>query len=150
MDQSFRSENPKRVANQVEYLFSKYGMASFFTTPERFLVFLFRNAGVYLPGISVPMFIDYIREDTKTVVIKGEDEYLNKHLIKRHEEGTRVNINLIGEVVLGEKEAEDRMQKYLKALENPNIDYISIKISTIFHKSIHSLLKRLSRSLWQG
>lgn len=153
MDQSFRSENPKRVANQVEYLFSKYGMASFFTTPERFLVFLFRNAGVYLPGISVPMFIDYIREDTKTVVIKGEDEYLNKHLIKRHEEGTRVNINLIGEVVLGEKEAEDRMQKYLKALENPNIDYISIKISTIFsqinplsfEETIEELVARLSK-----
>ena len=32
----------------------------------------------------------------------------------RKEEGTRVNINLIGEVVLGEVEAAERMEKYLK------------------------------------
>ncbi|MBE0492423.1 MAG: bifunctional proline dehydrogenase/L-glutamate gamma-semialdehyde dehydrogenase [Sulfurospirillum sp.] len=153
MDQSFRSKDPKRVADQIEYLFTKYGMASFFTTSERFLIFLFRNAGVYLPNISIPLFVKSIREDAKTVVLKGEDDTLNAHLIKRHEEGTRININLIGEVVLGEEEAEARIQKYLKALENPNIDYISIKISTIFSQinplsyenTIQELVTRLTR-----
>ncbi len=153
MDQSFRSSNNKRVADQIEYLFTKYGMATFFTTSERFLVFLFRNAGIYLPDISVPLFVKNVREDTKTVVIKGEDDELNAHLVKRHEEGTRVNINLIGEVVLGEEEAEARIQKYMKALENPNVDYISIKISTIFSQinplsyenTVEELVTRLSR-----
>ena len=132
MDQSFRTKNPKRVADQIEFLFSKYEMASFFTSSERFLVFLFLNAGIYLPQISVPLFIKSVRDDTQTVVIKGEDDTLNAHLVKRHGEGTRVNLNLIGEVVLGEAEAEERIEKYLKVLENPNVDYISIKISTIF------------------
>jgi len=153
MDQSFRSSNPARVANQIEYLFSKYEMASFFTTSERFLVFLFLNAGIYLPQISVPLFVKNVREDTKTVVLKGEDDMLNAHLEKRHKEGTRVNINLIGEIVLGEDEAEERIEKYLKVLENPNIDYISIKISTIFSQinalsfedTIEELVKRLTR-----
>ena len=107
-------------------------MASFFTTSERFLVFLFLNAGIYLPQISVPLFIKSVRDDTQTVVIKGEDDTLNAHLVKRHSEGTRVNLNLIGEVVLGEAEAEERIEKYLKVLENPNVDYISIKISRIY------------------
>ncbi|WP_051906556.1 MULTISPECIES: bifunctional proline dehydrogenase/L-glutamate gamma-semialdehyde dehydrogenase [unclassified Sulfurospirillum] len=153
MDQSFRSKNPTRVANQIEYLFAKYEMASFFTTSERFLVFLFRNAGVYLPQISIPLFISNIREDTKTVVLKGEDDVLNAHLIKRKNEGTRINLNLIGEVVLGEEEAEERIEKYLKVLENPNVDYISIKISTLFsqinalayEETVEELVKRLSR-----
>lgn len=152
MDQSFRSKNTTRVANQIEYLFSKYEMASFFTTSERFLVFLFLNAGIYLPSISVPLFIKSVRDDTQTVVIKGEDETLNAHLIKRHEQGTRVNLNLIGEVVLGEEEAKERMEKYLHVLENPNVDYISIKISTIFSQinalsyedTIEELVERLS------
>ena len=153
MDQSFRSHDPKRVANQIAYLFSKYEMASFFTTSERFLVYLFLNAGVYLPQISVPLFIQNVREDTKTVVLKGEDEYLNAHLQKRKEENTRINLNLIGEVVLGEEEAEERIQKYLKVLENPYVTYISIKISTIFsqinalafEQTVEELVKRLSR-----
>lgn len=153
MDQSFRSKNATRVANQIEYLFAKYEMASFFTTSERFLVFLFLNAGIYFPKVSIPLFISNIREDTKTVVLKGEDEPFNAHLIKRKSEGTRVNINLIGEVVLGELEAEERIEKYLKVLENPNVDYISIKISTLFSQinalaydeTVEELVKRLSR-----
>ncbi len=132
MDQSFRSKTPKRVADQVQFLFDKYGMASFFTTSERFLMWLFDNIGVYLPNISIPLFIKKIRNDTKTVVLQGEDGPFNAHLEKRRKEGTRVNINLIGEIVLGEEEANKRMQMYLDALKNPNIDYISIKISTIF------------------
>lgn len=103
-------------------------MAHFFTTKDKTLLWLFQNFGKFLPNLAVPMFVNQIREDTKTVVIKGEDEPFNKHLKMRKEEGTRVNINLIGEVVLGEVEAAERMEKYLKALANPNIDYISIKI----------------------
>ncbi len=152
MDQSFRSKNPARVANQIKFLFSKYEMASFFTTPERFLVFLFLNVGVYFPQISVPLFVKNVRDDTKTVVIKGEDDTLNAHLVKRHAEGTRVNLNLIGEVVLGEEEAKERVEKYLKVLENPNVDYISIKISTLFsqinaldyEETVAELVNRLS------
>ena len=132
MDQCFRCESNARVADQIIFLLEKHGMAHFFTTKDKTLLWLFQNFGKFLPNLSVPMFVNQIREDTKTVVIKGEDEPFNKHLVMRKEEGTRVNINLIGEVVLGEEEASERMEKYLKALSNPNIDYISIKISTIY------------------
>lgn len=132
MDQCFRCDSNARVADQIIFLLEKHGMAHFFTTKDKTLLWLFQNFGKFLPNLSVPMFVNQIREDTKTVVIKGEDEPFNKHLIMRKEEGTRVNINLIGEVVLGEEEAGERMEKYLKALSNPNIDYISIKISTIY------------------
>ena len=132
MDQSFRSHDVSRVENQIDYLFSKYGMATFFTSSERFLVFLFRHAGTYIPQISIPMFVDNIRADTKNVVLPAEDKLLNKHLQNRRKNDTRVNLNLIGEVVLGEAEAQSRIDKYMKALENPNIDYLSIKISTVY------------------
>ncbi len=132
MDQSFRAKDKARIANQVEYIFNKYGMASFFSTPERFLIFLFRNAGIYFPKIAVPLFIQNVRNETKTVVIQGEEKFLNAHLKQRKANGTRVNINMIGEIVLGEKEALERMTKYMLLLENPNIDYMSIKISTLF------------------
>lgn len=153
MDQCFRSHDNKRVANQISFLFDKYGMADFFSDGERFLIFMFRNVGTYLPDVSVPLFVKKVREDTKTVVIKGEDDVFNAHLVKRKEEGDRVNVNLIGEVVLGEEEAQERIDKYLKVLENENVDYISIKISTIFSQinplsyedTIEELVERLSR-----
>lgn len=132
MDQSFRSHDVSRVEDQIDYLFSKYGMATFFTNSERFLVFLFRHAGTYIPQISIPLFVDNIRADTKKVVLPAEDKELNRHLQSRRQGNTRVNVNVIGEVVLGEAEAKGRIDKYLSTLANPNIDYLSIKISTIF------------------
>ncbi|QKF82635.1 proline dehydrogenase family protein [Halarcobacter ebronensis] len=153
MDQCFRCDSNARVADQICFLLEKHGMAHFFTTKDRMLLWLFQNVGKFLPNLSVPMFISQIREDTKTVVIKGEKEIFNKHLVMRKKEGTRVNINLIGEVVLGEEEASERIEKYLDALSNPNIDYISIKISTIysqinalnFDNTVNVLVDKLSK-----
>ncbi|WP_428023753.1 proline dehydrogenase family protein [Arcobacter sp.] len=158
MDQCFRCDSNARVADQIIFLLEKHGMAHFFTTKDKTLLWLFQNFGKFLPNLSVPMFVNQIREDTKTVVIKGEDEPFNKHLIMRKKEGTRVNINLIGEVVLGEEEASERMEKYLKALTNPNIDYISIKISTIysqinalnFEHTVEVLVEKLSKIFAQA
>jgi len=132
MDQCFRAESNDRIADQVIFLLEKHKMAHFFTAKDKSLLWLFKNFGKLLPDLSVPLFVRQIREDTKTVVIKGEEQPFNKHLEMRKKEGTRVNLNLIGEVVLGEVEANERMEKYLNALSNPNIDYLSIKISTIF------------------
>ena len=153
MDQCFRAESNARIADQICFLLEKHGMAHFFTTKDKTLLYLFQNIGKYLPNLSVPMFVNQIREDTKTVVIKGEEEIFNAHLIKRKAEGTRVNINLIGEVVLGEEEASERMEKYLKAIANPNVDYLSVKISTIFSqinpldfdKTVSILVEKLTK-----
>jgi RHH-type proline utilization regulon transcriptional repressor/proline dehydrogenase/delta 1-pyrroline-5-carboxylate dehydrogenase len=132
LDQSFRSRNPHRVADQIEYIFNKYKDTTFFTAFEELLVLSFRKVGIYMTNVSVPIFIKYLRNDIKNVVIPGEEKALVEHIKKRKAEGTRVNINIIGEIVLGEEEADYRVNKYIKALQNPNIDYISIKISTIF------------------
>jgi len=132
MDQSFRSKNNTRVAEQILYLLEKYKFAHFFTMQDKILLWAFKRFAMLIPGICVPMFISYIRNDTKTVVIKGEEEYFSAFLEKRKADNIKVNVNLIGEVILGEDEAKERMNKYLEALKQKNITYISIKISTIF------------------
>ena len=71
MDQSFRVEDPARVADQICFLLEKHGMAHFFTTKDRMLLWMFQNIGKHFPALSVPMFVNQIREDTRTVVIKG-------------------------------------------------------------------------------
>ncbi len=132
MDQSFRSKNNVRVAEQILYLLEKYKYAHFFTIKDKILLWGFKRFALLMPNLCVPMFISYIRNDTKTVVIKGEKKYFSEFLQKRKAEKIKVNVNLIGEVILGEDEAEQRMNKYLDALKQKNITYISIKISTIF------------------
>jgi len=153
LDQSFRSLDNKRVADQLEFLFSKYNDIDFFTLFEDLLIWSFRHIGIYIPEFSIPMFIKYLRGYVKNVVIQGELTALIKHIKKRKSEGTRVNINIIGEIVLGEDEASNRINKYIAALEHPDIDYISIKISTIFSQintlahvwSVNQISQRLEK-----
>lgn len=151
LDQSFRAHDSHRIANQLEYIFSKYKGTNIFTEFEQLLVWSFRHVGIYMPDMSVALFIKYLRNDISNIVIKGEDSSLNRHLNNRQKEHTRVNINIIGEMVLGEKEAQKRIKKYISALTNLHIDYISIKISTIFSQvtplahawSVNEISKRL-------
>ena len=151
LDQSFRADNPSRVADQLEFIFAKYENTSFFSDFEKLLIWAFRNMGVYVSSISIPLFITYLRNDISSIVIKGEEGALIKHIEKRKAESTRVNLNIIGETVLGEKEAGSRQKKYVGALEKPYINYLSIKISTLFSQitpiaydwTVKELVKRL-------
>ncbi|UFH60125.1 proline dehydrogenase family protein [Sulfurovum mangrovi] len=136
LDQSFRSKDPHRVADQIDHIFEKYQNTDFFSEFEQILIWLFRDVGIYVSSISIPLFIKYLRNDISAIVIQGEDPVLSKHIQKRREEGTRVNINVIGEVVHSEAEANRRVEKYIALLENPDIDYLSLKISNMFSQII--------------
>ena len=132
LDQCFRSINQTRIADQVHYLLERYGPPSFFSLPERFLLRLFMGIGYRMPALSVPRMMAKIRADAGRMVIDGDSQRLAEYLAGGKHAGHLINLNHLGEAVLGEREAERRLQAYLKDLENPAINYISIKISTIF------------------
>ena len=113
LDQSFRSNNGDRVADQLEHIFAKYKNTDFFSQFEQILIWLFRDVGIYVSSISIPLFIKYLRNDISSIVIKGEDPVLAKHLKVRRSEGTRVNINVIGEIVLSKEEFNGKKMSQL-------------------------------------
>ena len=93
---------------------------------------LFLYIGRHFPNLTVPQIIKKMRRDSRHAIIAGESYVLKAYLQKRKRQGVRVNINHLGEAVLGEKEALSRLAMYISDLKNPAIDYISVKISTIF------------------
>ena len=79
LDQSFRSKDTARVADQLAYLFDKHENTEFFTSFEQILIWLFRHVGIYVSSISIPLFIQYLRNDVSSIIIKGENTPLIKH-----------------------------------------------------------------------
>ncbi len=132
IDQSFRSRNNRRIADQVNFVLRKYGVPVFFSLTEQALMRVFLTAGRHLPDISIPKMVERIRADSARSVIPGEKEIMYTHLQKRRDQGVRMNLNHLGEAVLGESEAASRLATYIKDMEDPEIEYISVKISTIF------------------
>jgi RHH-type proline utilization regulon transcriptional repressor/proline dehydrogenase/delta 1-pyrroline-5-carboxylate dehydrogenase len=131
-DQGFRSARPSRVANQLVYLLKVFGIPEFLSPLKRLELSTFSLVGESLAPVLVPMVKGVIRKEASTVILPGEGRALLKHTEKRREEGVRINLNHLGEAILGEAEAKRRLEVYLKDLEQPYVEYVSIKISTIF------------------
>lgn len=131
-DQAFRARSPQRVADQLTHVLDIQGVPRFFSPLERAALRGFQSFGSYLPGVAVPMVKEYMHRETANVILPAERELLAKHLQQRRAEGVRMNVNVLGEALLGEREAENRLKRYLEALQRPEIEVISVKISTIF------------------
>lgn len=153
IDQSFRSHNDDRVADQVNYILRQHGVPHFFKASDKLLMRLFLGIGRHFPHISVPKMVEKMREDSCRSVIPGEKKVFQAHLHKRKAENVRMNINHLGEAVLGEEEALFRLATYLEDLRSPDIEYISVKISTVYSQisslafdyTVRILIDRLSQ-----
>jgi RHH-type proline utilization regulon transcriptional repressor/proline dehydrogenase/delta 1-pyrroline-5-carboxylate dehydrogenase len=131
-DQAFRSRTASRVAEQFTYILDVQGIPRFFSPIDRALIAGFQTFGGWLPGVSVPLVKEHMQQETANVVLPADPELLRKHLEARQADGVRMNLNFLGEALLGEKEALHRLEKYLAALQMPEVEVLSVKISTLY------------------
>lgn len=131
-DECFRSNRNKRVADQMIYLIHQLGVPQYLDWFKRAELFAFRALGANLSQFLVPFAMKALRKQTEKVILPGETALLSKHLRERKAEGVRQNINHLGEAILSEAEAKKRLHIYLEDLKDSDIDYMSVKISTIF------------------
>lgn len=131
-DQAFRSKAPHRAVDQFIHILDVQGVPRFFSPLERTLLKGFQSFGGYLPGVAVPLVKDRMRHETANVILPAEREMLTQHLRERREAGVRMNVNYLGEAILGELESRRRLEIYLAALQVPEIEVVSVKISTLY------------------
>ena len=140
LDETSQIRDNKKLAKRIMELVKQYGIPEFFGMRDRMLFRLFLSTGSlpFVPDIAIPIIKWRTRKDTKAVCLDAEEKALEKHLKNRNNQEVGQNVNLLGEVVLGDKEADKRFYNYLEALENPEINYISVKISGIYAQT-HAL-----------
>jgi RHH-type proline utilization regulon transcriptional repressor/proline dehydrogenase/delta 1-pyrroline-5-carboxylate dehydrogenase len=131
-DQAFRCQSAARTAEHLTHILDVQGVPRFFSPMERTLLRGFQTFGGWLPGVSVPLVKDQMQQETANVVLPAESEVLTQHLAARAKDGVRMNLNFLGDAVMGEEESAHRLQKYLEALQLPEVEVISVKISTLY------------------
>jgi len=132
LDESSQIHSNKILSRRMKILIDHYGIPQFFSATDTFLIRLFTAFGYLFDFIAVPIFKMRLRSDTAKVIINEKRSFLNHHLTERRKQKIGQNVNLLGEVVLGDSEADHRYNHYLEALKDPQINYISIKISGIY------------------
>lgn len=152
-DQAFRPKSSARVADQFTHILDVQGVPRFFSPLDRAMLRGFQTFGGWLPGVSVPMVKEHMRQETANVILPAEHELLAEHLRQRTAQGVRMNVNFLGEAILSEAEAERRLTLYLEALQQPETEVFSVKISTLYSQmspiarehTIATLCDRLER-----
>ncbi len=130
-DRVYRSAASERVVDQARYLLRAIGIPQYLPIVARAQLQLLLRAGPFLPEPAARGVLRELREQTKGVVFSSEPSALGKHLALRRDAGVHVNLNQLGEAVLGEREASHKLHQYLGLLARPDVEAISIKLSSI-------------------
>ena len=131
-DQAFRSTSPRRSMDQLIHILDVQGIPRFFSRIDRTLLQGLRSFGGYLPGVATPLVREKMHRETANVILPADDSHLSQHLHERQVNGLRMNVNLLGEMVLGEGEAVRRLDKYIHLLRLTEVEVLSVKISNLF------------------
>lgn len=131
-DQAFRTSDPARAVEHLTHILDVQGVPRFFGPIDRTLMKGFQSFGGFAPGVALPLVKEHMQKETTNVILPGEKEMLTHHLGERRTEGVRMNVNFLGEAILSETEAEERLQQYLQGLQWPEVEVVSIKISTLY------------------
>ncbi len=138
LDESSQIRDSKKLAKRIKHHIDTYGVPEFFNGWFRFLFKAYASFGYHFDFVAIPIIKWQLREQTAGVIINEARPHLTRHLADRSQSKIGQNVNLLGEVVLGDGEADKRYHHYLEALEAPDINYISVKISGIYAQ-LHAL-----------
>ena len=84
-----------------------------------------------LPNVVVPISRRVLRAMVGHLVLDATPSKLGPAIARLRKSGNRLNLNLLGEAVLGEREAGRRLQGTYDFLARPDVDYVSIKVSSV-------------------
>ncbi len=131
-DQCFRTKNPRRVANQIQFLIDYFGIPKFLSSFKKLQLRIFKYCGKVLAPFLVPLFKRMVYKECSRFILTCETPSLPYALRQLQQKNVRINLNHLGEAILGEEEAQKRLYTYLEDLRRPEIEYISVKISTLY------------------
>ena len=129
VDRVARPQDVRVAARELAALTS--GSAAGFLGPlDRAMLGVGALVAPALPGVVVPAARQRLRSLVGHLVA-DDGPGLAAHLAGTRADGFSLNLNLLGEAVLGEREAAARLARVTALVERPDVDYVSVKVSAV-------------------
>ena len=118
----------------------------------RVLIALGANFGTVFPWPVIPIARKALRKLVSHLVLDARASKLKKARRKLRLTDATLNINLLGEAVLGKQEAERRLSAIKEILARKETEYVSVKVSAIvsphspwaFDQAVDEVIERLT------
>ena len=158
VDRVIRPDDDDVAAGQLASLVrSADSLPGFLSPVDKLLLHAGARLAPLLPRVVMPLARRRMRQLVGHLVVDAHERALESHLGSRRAEGFSLNVNLLGEAVLGEREAQRRLDATLALLTDPHIDYVSVKITAVasqldhwaWDDSVSRICERL-RTVWRA
>jgi RHH-type proline utilization regulon transcriptional repressor/proline dehydrogenase/delta 1-pyrroline-5-carboxylate dehydrogenase len=150
-DRAHRSTSGARLVAEVRALIAALGAPRSLPGWDRLQLRALQAFGSALPELTARAVRRRIYEDAAPYLAPAEPLALGAFLRERALSGLRVNVNHLGEEVLGAADALEFLESYLELLARPEVDTISVKLSSIDARidpvAWDATLERLERNL---
>ena len=110
-DQAFRSKGAARTVDQFAHILNVQGIPRFFSPIDRALLRGFQTFGGWLPGVAVPLVKGRSRAKRRMSFCPRSSTCSPRTSRIGEAEGVRMNVNFLGEALLGEGEAKRRLER---------------------------------------
>jgi RHH-type proline utilization regulon transcriptional repressor/proline dehydrogenase/delta 1-pyrroline-5-carboxylate dehydrogenase len=83
------------------------------------------------PTLTLRVVRERIRHLTANLIVDDEPANLTAVFSAHRRAGMALNVNVLGEAVLGEREADDRLARVLAMVRRGDVNYVSVKLSSV-------------------
>ncbi len=129
-DRVLRAEDPAVAAAQLQAV-ALPPLPPFLSPIDRLLLRTGARLAPVAPRLVMPLTRRRLRQLVGGLVVDRSDPALARHLGQLRAAHFAVNVNLLGESVLGEQEAARRAADIAEVLSRGDVDYISVKASAV-------------------
>jgi RHH-type proline utilization regulon transcriptional repressor/proline dehydrogenase/delta 1-pyrroline-5-carboxylate dehydrogenase len=137
-DRVIRPDDDRVAAGQLHELAGgAVSLPRFLSPVDRALLRAGANLAPKLPRLVMPLARRRMRQIVGHLVVDAHRASMERHLGARRAEGFDLNVNLLGEAVLGEREAARRLHATIDLLGDDHVDYVSVKISGVASQLQH-------------
>ncbi len=151
VDRVIRPDDDRVAAHQLAALVRDEPLPAFLSPIDKVLLWTGGRLAPVAPRVVMPLAIRRMRGLVGHLVADAEPAAMRSHLEALRAARFRVNVNLLGEAVLGHAEADRRLARATALLDDPDVDYVSVKISAVvaqldrwgFDESVHRVVQRL-------
>ena len=145
-DEVLRVDEPRRAAERFRAIVGEVGVPSSLGVVDRWLLRIGARAAAVVPSLVMPLVRRRIIREANGVVLPADDPAFAEHLARRAAKRMRVNVNVLGEAILSDAEADARLDMLLQRIARPDVDYVSLKISAVVRQPRRAGLRPLGRA----
>jgi RHH-type transcriptional regulator, proline utilization regulon repressor / proline dehydrogenase / delta 1-pyrroline-5-carboxylate dehydrogenase len=130
-DRAERSQDPARVVRAVREVLERVGIDRSWPTLDRLQLSALAGVGGAVPSLTVRLLRERLLRESAPFVLDASEPALTERLRELHARQAAINLNQLGEEVLGEGDAARYLATTRTLLVRPDVDAVSVKLSSV-------------------